>query len=128
MVALFALVGLNEIIPLVVMAVVVAAIFGGLTVMSNRNSRAAERLDRWSRPASLAEIETPGGKQNRFAGIMETAKAMSKPLMPQTELEQSELKIKMANAGFRSDSAVSIYLGLRFATFIAFLAVACLMY
>ena len=27
--------------------------------------------------------------------------------MPQTELEQSELKIKLANAGFRSDSAVA---------------------
>src|SRR3954464_2974630 len=120
MMTLFALVGLNEIIPLIVMAVVVAAIFGGLTVMSNRNSRAAERLDRRSRPASRAEIETPGGKQNRFAGIMETAKALSKPLMPQTELEQSELKIKLANAGFRSDSAVSVYLGIRFGVFMLF--------
>ncbi len=50
---------------------------------------------------------------------METAKALSGPLMPQTELEQSELKIKLANAGFRSDSAVAVYLGLRFVTLIA---------
>ncbi len=121
MTTLFALVGFNEIIPLVVMAAVVAAIFAGLTLMSNRNSRASDRLDRWSRPASLAEMETPkGNKKDRFAGIMETAKAMSKPLMPQTEMEQSALRIKMANAGFRSDSAVSIYLGLRFGTFITF--------
>ena len=42
---------------------------------------------------------------------------MSKPLMPQTELEQSEAAcIKLANAGFRSDSSVSVYLGLRFGT------------
>ena len=121
MVALFAIVGFNEIIPLVVMAVVVGAIFAGLTLMSNRNSRASDRLDRWSRPASLAEIESPkGGKKDRFAGLMETAKAMSKPLMPQTDLEQSQLKIKMANAGFRSESAVSIYLGIRFGTFLTF--------
>ena len=121
MVALFAVVGLSEIIPLVVMAAVVAALFAGLTLMSNRNSRATERLDRWSRPASLAEIEDPlGAKKNRFAGFMETAKAMSKPLMPQTDLEQSQLKIKMANAGFRSDSAVSIYLGIRFGVFMSF--------
>ena len=52
---------------------------------------------------------------------METAKALSGPLMPQTELEQSELKIKLANAGFRSDSAVAVYLGLRFAVLIGFL-------
>ena len=52
MVALFAVVGFNEIIPLVVMAGVVAAIFAGLTLISKRNSRATDRLDRWSRPAS----------------------------------------------------------------------------
>jgi tight adherence protein C len=122
MVALFALVGFDEVIPLVVMAGVVAAIFAGLTLISNRNSRASDRLDRWSRPASLAEIEAPsaGGKKDRFAGLMETAKAMSKPLMPQTDLEQSQLKVRMANAGFRSESAVSIYLGIRFSTFMAF--------
>ena len=34
--------------------------------------------------------------------------------MPKTELEQSALKIKLANAGFRSDSAVAVYLGIRF--------------
>jgi tight adherence protein C len=39
-------------------------------------------------------------------------------MMPQTELEQSELKIKLANAGFRSDSAITVYLGLRFASLI----------
>ena len=122
MMALFAVVGFTEIIPLVVMAGVVAAIFAGLTLMSNRNSRATDRLDRWSRPASLADIESPkgGGKKDRFAGIMDAAKAMSKPLMPQTDLEQSELRIKMANAGFRSESAASIYLGIRFGTFMTF--------
>src|SRR5262249_1500988 len=45
---------------------------------------------------------------------------LSKPLMPQTELEQSALKVTLANAGFRSDSAISIYLGIRFATFLVF--------
>ncbi len=55
---------------------------------------------------------------------MDTAKALSAPLMPQTELEQSELKIKLANAGFRSDSAVAIYLGLRFVSLIGFFLLA----
>jgi tight adherence protein C len=55
--------------------------------------------------------------------MVETAKALSKPLMPQTELEQSELKIKLANAGFRSDSAVPVYLGIRFASFLSTLLI-----
>ncbi|HWG42682.1 MAG TPA: type II secretion system F family protein [Gemmataceae bacterium] len=117
----FALVGIQELIPLMVFGGLVAAIFAILSMISNRNSRAQERLERISRPASLAEIEDPKLKKERFQGVMETAKALSGPLMPQTELEQSELKIRLANAGFRSDSAVAVYLGLRFAVLVGLL-------
>jgi tight adherence protein C len=119
--ATFALVGVEEMIPLVVFLGFMAAIWAVLSAISNRNSRAMERLERISRPASLAEIEDPKMKKERFQGFMETAKALSAPLMPRTELEQSEMKIRLANAGFRSDSAVSIYLGIRFVTLIVFL-------
>lgn len=115
-----ALVGFNEIIPLLVLVAFVAGVFSVLSLISNRNSRAQERLERISRPASLAEIEDPKQKKERFQGMMETAKALSGPMMPQTELEQSQLKIKLANAGFRSDSAVAIYTGLRFFCLLAF--------
>ena len=110
------IVGLTDIIPLLVFAGIVAAIWAVLSAISQRNSRAQERLARISRPASLAEIEDPrnAAKKERFAGVVETAKALSRPLMPKTELEQSQLRIRLANAGFRSDSAVSVYLGLRF--------------
>ncbi|MFO0846190.1 MAG: type II secretion system F family protein [Gemmataceae bacterium] len=118
MMTLFAFVGLAEAIPLVVFAGFVAGVFAVLTLISNRNSRAAERLERLSRPQSLAEIDDIRGKKDRFGGMVETAKVLSKPLMPQTELEQSELKIKLANAGFRSESAVAVYLGIRFASFL----------
>jgi tight adherence protein C len=92
-----------------------------LSLISNRNSRAQERLERISRPASLAELEDPRNKtKERFAGVMETAKALSGPLMPKSATEQSDLKNKLAHAGFRSESAVPVYLGLRFACFLFF--------
>ncbi len=116
----FALVGFAELVPLLVFGALVAGIFSLLSLLSNRNSRAVERLDRISRPASLAEIEDPKQKKDRFQGVMETAKALSGPLMPQSELEQSVLKIKLANAGFRSDSAVAVYVGLRVGTLLLF--------
>ena len=119
----FALVGIQEMIPLMVFGGLVAGIFAILSTISNRNSRAQERLERISRPASLAEIEDPKLKKERFQGVMETAKALSGPLMPQTELEQSQLKIRLANAGFRSDSSVAVYLGVRFAVLMGFLIV-----
>jgi tight adherence protein C len=121
---IFALVGVEELVPLLVFGGLVAGIFAILSMISNRNSRAQERLERISRPASLAEIEDPKLKKERFQGVMETAKALSGPLMPQTELEQSQLRIRLANAGFRSDSAVAVYLGLRVAVFVGFLLLA----
>jgi tight adherence protein C len=119
---LFALVGFADIVPLLVFAGFVAAVWGVLSMISQRNSKASERLARISRPASLAEIEDPTRAQKaRFQSVMDAAKAFSKPLMPQTELEQNQLKVRLANAGFRSDSAVAVYLGLRFSSFVGFL-------
>ncbi len=115
---MFAFIGLTEIVPLLVFAGFVFGVWSVLSLISNRNSRAQERLDRISRPASLAEIEDPKLKKERFQSVMETAKALSTPLMPKTEGETSALRNKLANAGFRSESAVSVYLGLRFACFI----------
>src|SRR6516162_1830989 len=119
---LFALVGMQELIPVLVLVAIVAGIFSILSAISNRNSRAQERLERISRPVSLTEIEDPTrAKKERFQGMMETAKAMAGPLMPQSETEKSELKTRLANAGFRSDSAVQIYLGIRFFVLLLFL-------
>ncbi len=112
---------LTDIIPLLVFAAFVIGIWAILSMLSQRNSRAQERLARLSRPASLAEIEDPQNKKSeRFQGIVDKAKVLSQPLMPQTELEQSALKVRLANAGFRSDSAIAVYLGMRFASLIFF--------
>ncbi len=111
----------QQVLPFLVFGAIVFGIFWVLSVLSTRNSRAQDRLERISRPASLAEIEDPKlQKAERFKGVMETAKVFSAPLMPQSELEQSELKVKLANAGFRSESASSVYLGIRFAVLILF--------
>src|SRR5271165_547409 len=108
---------LQDIVPLLVFMGIVAAIWAVLSMISNRNSKALDRLSRLSRPQSLADLEDPTkAKVNeRFAGIVDAAKALSKPLMPQTELEQSKLRIKLANAGFRSDAAPMVYSGVRLA-------------
>src|SRR5438128_7395430 len=99
------------IVPFSVFGAFVLGIWDVLSALSQRNSRAHERLARLSRPASLAEIEDLQStkKDERLQGIVETAKAFSRPLMPQTELEQSALKVRLANAGFRSDSAMTVY-------------------
>jgi len=119
--------GIKEaIVPLAVFFGFLLAIWAVLSWISERNSRSTERLMRHSRPASLAEIEDPKAvkKSERFQGITDMAKSISQPLMPQTELEQSALKVKLANAGFRSESAAAVYSGIRVASLGLFLAMA----
>jgi tight adherence protein C len=122
---IFAFVALTDLIPLLVFAGILIGIWAILSAISQRNSRAHERLARMSRPASLAEIDDlqMNKKEERLKGFVDTAKALSKPLMPQTELEQNALRVRLANAGFRSDSALTVYLGLRFGSLLGFLTV-----
>ena len=83
----------QDIIPLLVFLGVIAGIFAALNLISNRNSRALERLQRMGRPRyELDPDALARAKNERFQGIVETAKALSQPLMPQTELEQSALR------------------------------------
>jgi tight adherence protein C len=84
-----------------------------------------DRLARLSRPQSVAEMDDPRGlaKKEKFQGLLDTAKAMSAPLMPQNQTEQNALKTKLANAGFRSDAAPMVYSGVRFASLILFFLV-----
>ena len=65
---IFAFVGVQELIPLLVFAGIVAGILAVLSMISNRNSRAQERLERISRPASLAEIEDPKLQEGALPG------------------------------------------------------------
>jgi tight adherence protein C len=122
---MLAFVYIHDLIPLMVFFGIVAGIWAVLSMISNRNSRAADRLARFSRPQSLVDMEDPNVKQKseRLQGLLDTAKALSSPLMPQTELEQSALKQKLANAGFRSDAAPMIYSGLRLASLMLFFVV-----
>ncbi len=119
---LFAFVGQNIVVYVGIFGAFVFGVWSVLSFLSNRNSRAAERLDRLNRPGSSPDLDDPKHNKERFQGVMDTAKALAGPLMPKTELEQSQLKVKLANAGFRSESAANVYLGLKFITLIVFFA------
>jgi tight adherence protein C len=119
----FAFIGLVDAVPLLVFVGIVLGIWAVLSHISSRNSKAVERLAKLSRPPSLADAEDPKSSkgQERFQGLVDTAKALSSPMMPQTETEQSELKTKLANAGFRSDAAPMVYSGIRVGSLLLFL-------
>lgn len=107
------MIGLTELLPLVVFCGMVAFVWSLLTLISNRNSRAVERLARLNRTKTLLDPEESKAEGDKYKGLVEAAKSMSSPLMPQSELEQNALKIALANAGFRSDTAPLVYSGIR---------------
>jgi tight adherence protein C len=73
----------------------------------------------------MSELDDPRNlaKKEKFQGLLDTAKAMSAPLMPQNLNDQNALKTKLANAGFRSDAAPMVYSGVRFASLLVFFLV-----
>ena len=51
-------------------------------------------------------------KESAAASLMKrAAPVLSRPMMPSSDAEQSTLRIKLANAGFRRDSAPAVFLG-----------------
>jgi len=117
------MVWINDIAPILVFLCFVAAVWAVLSMISNRNSKAVERLNRLSRPQSLSELEDPAKakKAEKYQHLVETAKALSAPMMPKGEQETNDLKTRLANAGFRSDAAPMVYSGVRMATLGVFL-------
>jgi tight adherence protein C len=124
-VALFAFLTVEELAPLFVFIAIVAGTFWLLSLISNRNSQAEERLERIGRPKSLIEIEmSQAESRNRFAGLKEAFSNLGGVMESGSEMERSSLRIQLANAGFRSESAATVYLGIRVACLAFFLLVA----
>ncbi len=113
----------STVMALIAFVVFMAGAWAMLSLISNRNKSTAEqRLDRIGRPKSLVDIELNSQKsQQRFSGLKETMQNLGSALEPQNDLEKNSLRIKLANAGFRSEQAASIYHGLRVASFLTFL-------
>lgn len=120
----------QALVPLLVFFGIVMGIWSVLSALSNRNSRALERLNRMSRPPSLVDMEDPklGQSKERFQGLVDAARSLSSPMMPKTQLEQNALKTKLANAGFRSEAAPVVYSGIRFASLLTFALVSVLVF
>ncbi|MGL4424490.1 MAG: type II secretion system F family protein [Gemmataceae bacterium] len=114
--ALFGFLSSAELLPILVFIAIMAGTFWLLSLISVRNSQAEERLDKIGRPKSLVDMELEEqANRNRFAGLKEKISNLGASMEPQNELEKNSLRLKLANAGFRSENAAAIYQGLRVA-------------
>ena len=103
------------------------AVFGGMTCLvwfvfnafATKSSRMDERLDEMRNPL-LRMRDKDGRPVSDQSGSMKdvvdrATPVLSKALQPQSELEQSKLRLRLANAGFNSPRATEVYLACKFA-------------
>jgi tight adherence protein C len=86
-----------------------AGVWAVLSMFTEKDSRASERLQEL-RDGGRKPAQDKGGMGNAVASA---APALSKMLAPKTELEQSELKVRLANAGYGSPNASTLFLAIK---------------
>ena len=118
---LFAFISAGNASPVMVFFAIMVGTFWLLSLISQRNSQAEDRLERIGRPKSLAELEINDREsKNRFRGLRDQLSKFGAAMEPQSDLEKNSLKVTLANAGFRHESAPAIYQGLRVACLLLF--------
>lgn len=129
MTPLLAFVDAKDALPLVVAVGFSAGVFWLLNTLSQRNSRAEERLDRIGRPRSLVELElNQSDKGNRFAGLKDAFGKLGERMEPTNELERNTTRARLANAGFRSENAPVVFQGIKLVAIVGGLALTASMY
>ena len=108
----------ETLIPFAVFGGIAAVAWWVMDMVAGRKPRAMERLDEFKNPVSRHNekgVSKLTKKPDRMSRVLATAAPkLAKPLTPKSELEVSKLKIKLANAGFRGETAGTIFLGLKF--------------
>ena len=111
---LFAFLAAEDMAPIFVFFAIVAGTFFVLTQISSRNNQAEDRLDRIGRPKSLVDLDISAAEsRQQFSGLKNAFSSIGAAMEPKSELEKSSLRVTLANAGFRSDTASAVFQGIR---------------
>ncbi len=107
-----------KLVPYAVFGMIAAGAWALLNWLSAAKPRAAERLDEIRNPnlrkRRRMEDETSGKRADAVTRVLAKASpAFAKPLQPKTELEANKLKLRLATAGFRGETAPTIFLGMK---------------
>ncbi len=108
---------LIQILPYAIFGAITALIWFVVSLMGEKDSRASERLEDIRDPSRRLKNDAKG-KESVGGLLGKAAPTLSKALKPKTELEESVLKIRLANAGFSAPNAPQLYLAIKFAAMI----------
>ena len=103
--------------PWVIGGSITLLVWALISAFSDNSNRTLERLEELRDPSRRKREEEEG----TMSKVSKAAPALAKALQPKTELEQDKLKIKLANGGFQSPNAPSIYLAVKLISIVSFL-------
>ena len=117
MIVLASIFSLATLIPLAVFGAAMAIAWLALEWMGGgKRARAEERLDEWRDPtARRRKDEVSRTTTQAMSRVIEKASpTLAKPLRPSNEREAGRLKQRLTTAGFRSEEASTVFLGVKF--------------
>jgi len=116
---LAALLDFSRFLPLAIFGLFAIVAWGLLEKFAAGKPRAEERLDELNDPSSRKRAVEEEKRAEKKTGAMtrmleKASPALARPLQPKSEKETSALRERLMHAGFRSEAAPSVYLGLKF--------------
>ncbi|MEZ6056072.1 MAG: type II secretion system F family protein [Planctomycetaceae bacterium] len=103
------MIDLQVVTPIAVFVGIAAGVWAVMSMFVSKDSRASERLEELKDPS-----KRNSGKNTAVGSVFKkAAPALSKALKPKTELEENELKVRLANAGYQSPNAATFFLAIK---------------
>lgn len=110
----------ETLLPWLIFATATFFIWALINYLNTKSSRQDERLDELKNPMLRKENQQKSNQSSSMGKMLEkAAPTLSKALQPKSEIEQSELAVRLANAGFNSPSAPQLYLTVKMIMLIA---------
>ena len=104
---------IETILPVIAFIAITTGMWGVWTLFNKKSSRATERLEEWRDPFARQKRESGSAPGSFGAMFDKAAPALSKALESKNELEQSNLKTRLANAGFARHEASRNFLAIK---------------
>ncbi len=122
---LLALISFTKLLPFAIFGLFAVGSWIVLEMLGGRKQRAEERLEELRNPQARRrdELASPVKKSATVNRVLSKATPMAKPLQPKSAEEEGKLKRRLSEAGFRTENAVGIFLGLKLIGLIVGLAV-----
>jgi len=111
-----AMVSLTKLMPFAIFGLFAVIAWMVLETLGGRKQRAEERLDELRNPSARRREEqgSPVKKAATVGRVLSKASPLAKPLQPKSAEEESKLKRRLSEGGFRTENAVGVFLGLKF--------------